>query len=129
MSTLAVEVRDSVGIFQGACTLVIAGCSDPEAMEAIACREELALASHLDLHTFRLVSACISMMKVIQGAMIGSYWHYYRMDLLSRAVTAFSPGYRAGTTIPGLKVKPSVPGHRAGTKEGPLVPVGNTNRD
>ena len=27
--------------------------------------------------------------------------HYYRMDLLSRAVTAFSPGYRAGTTIPG----------------------------
>ena len=46
------------------------------------------------------------------------------MDLLSRAVTAFSPGYRAGTTIPGLKVEPSVPGHRAGTKEGPLVPVG-----
>ena len=55
--------------------------------------------------------------------------HYYRMDLLSRAVTAFSPGYRAGTTIPGLKVEPSVPGHRAGIKEGPLVPVGNTNRD
>jgi len=55
--------------------------------------------------------------------------HYYRMDLLSWAVTAFSPGYRVGTTIPGLKVEPSVPGHRAGTKEGPLVPVGNTNRD
>jgi len=55
--------------------------------------------------------------------------HYYRMDLLSRTVMAFSPGYRAGTTIPGLKVKPSVPGHRAGTKEGPLVPVGVTNRD
>ena len=51
------------------------------------------------------------------------------LDLLSRAVTAFSPGYRAGTTIPGLKVEPSVPGHRAGIKEGPLVPVGNTNRD
>ena len=50
--------------------------------------------------------------------------HYYRMDLLSRAETAFSPDYRAGTTIPGLKVEPSVPGHRAGTKEGPLVPVG-----
>ena len=46
------------------------------------------------------------------------------MDLLSRAVTAFSPGYRVGTTIPGLKVEPSVLGHRAGTKEGPLVPVG-----
>ena len=46
------------------------------------------------------------------------------MDLLSRAVTAFSPGYRAGTTIPGLKVPPLVPGHRAWTKEGPLVPVG-----
>ena len=55
--------------------------------------------------------------------------HYYKMDLLSRAVTAFSPGYRAGTMILGLKVPPLVPGHRAGTKEGPLVPVGVTNRD
>ena len=44
------------------------------------------------------------------------------MDLLSRAVTAFSPGYRAGTTIPGLKVEPSVPGHRAGTQPGLKVP-------
>ena len=55
--------------------------------------------------------------------------HYYRMDLLSRTVTAFSPGYHAGTTIPGLKVPPLVSGHRAGTKEEPLVPVGVTNRD
>ena len=55
--------------------------------------------------------------------------HYYRMDLLSQAVTAFSPGYRAGTTIPGLKVSPLVLGHRAGTKEGSLVPVGVTNRN
>ena len=54
--------------------------------------------------------------------------HYYRMDLLSRAVTTFSPGYRAGTMIPRLKVPPLVPGHRAGAKEGPLVPVGVTNR-
>ena len=38
----------------------------------------------------------------------------------------FSPGYRARTTITKLKVEPSVPGHRAGIKEGPLVPVGNT---
>ena len=43
--------------------------------------------------------------------------HYYRMDLLSRAVIAFSPDYRAWTTIPGLKVEPSVPGHRAGNKD------------
>ena len=50
--------------------------------------------------------------------------HYYIVDLLSRAVTAFSPGYHAGTTIP-----PLVPGHRAGTKEEPLVPVGVTNQD
>ena len=56
-------------------------------------------------------------------------YHYYRMDLLSRAVTAFSPGYRTGTTIPGLKVPPLVPGHRAEAKEGHLVPVGATNRD
>jgi len=45
-------------------------------------------------------------------------YHYYRMNLLSLAVTAFSSGYRARTTIPGLKVEPSVLSHRAGTKEG-----------
>jgi len=55
--------------------------------------------------------------------------HYYRMDLLSRTVTAFSPGYRAGTMIPGLKVPPLVPGYRARTKEGPLVPIDVTNRE
>jgi len=55
--------------------------------------------------------------------------HYYRMALLSRVVKAFSPGYRAGTTIPELKVEPLIPGHQARTKEGPLVLVGVTNRD
>ena len=55
--------------------------------------------------------------------------HYYRMVLLSRAVMGFSSGYRTGTTISELKVEPSVLGHRARTKEGPLVLVGVTNRD
>ena len=70
---------------------------------------------------------------VEEGLLVPFSGHYYRMDFLSQAVTAFSPGYHAGTTIPGLKVglkvEPSVLGHRAGTKEGPLVPVGVTNRD
>ena len=63
--------------------------------------------------------------------------HYYRMALLSRVVKAFSPGYHAGTTIPELKVEPSVPGLKTETKgppaeqtwPHPLVPVGNPNRD
>ena len=55
--------------------------------------------------------------------------HCYRIVLLFRTVTVFSLSYRVGTTISGLKVEPSVPGHRARTKEGPLVLVGVTNRD
>jgi len=84
-----------------------------------------------------LIACCIYNLELINN-IVDSYLlffvyirslHYYRMDLLSRAVTAFSPGYRAGTTIPRLKVPPLVPGHRAGTKEEPLVPVGVTNQD
>ena len=49
--------------------------------------------------------------------------------LLSRSKTTCSPGWRAGTKGSGLKVPPLVPASRPGTKWGPLVPVGNTNRD
>jgi hypothetical protein len=37
---------------------VAAGQSDPEAMEAVACREGLVLASNLGLHSFRVTSDC-----------------------------------------------------------------------
>ena len=38
--------------------------SDPEAMEAVACHEGLALASDLGLHSFRVASDCVKSLLV-----------------------------------------------------------------
>jgi len=49
--------RDEDGNYLGMSVLVAAGQSlDPEAMEAVACHEGLALASDLGLHSFRVAS-------------------------------------------------------------------------
>ena len=45
--------RDGVGTFQGASVLVAHGVTDPETMEAIACREGLALTSDLAFRKVR----------------------------------------------------------------------------
>jgi hypothetical protein len=42
--------------YLGASVLLAAGQSDPEAMEAVACREGLVLGSNLGLHSFRVAS-------------------------------------------------------------------------
>lgn len=44
-ASAAAVVRDERGLFMGASALIIEGCVDPEVMEAVACREGLALAT------------------------------------------------------------------------------------
>ena len=48
--------RDEDGNYLGASVQVAAGQSDLEVMEVVACREGLALASDLGLHSFRVAS-------------------------------------------------------------------------
>jgi hypothetical protein len=60
-------VHDGGGQFLGASTLVMEGCIDPETMEAVACREGLALASDLMLQRFKLASDCESVVRSIRG--------------------------------------------------------------
>jgi ribonuclease HI len=54
----AAVARDEDGNYLGASVLVMAGQSDPETMEAVACREGLTLASDLGLYSFRVASDC-----------------------------------------------------------------------
>ena len=63
----AAVARDGMGAFQGASVLVIQGITDPESMEAIACREGLALASDLTFRKVRIASDNISVVKSIRG--------------------------------------------------------------
>jgi len=55
--------------------------------------------------------------------------HWCSKGFCSRLGNPFSPGFPTGSTNPGLKVPSFSPGLAPGTKGGPLVPVGNTNRD
>jgi hypothetical protein len=53
---MAAIARDSMGNFLGGLALVIEGMTDPEVMEALACREGMALANDLLLQKVRMAS-------------------------------------------------------------------------
>jgi ribonuclease HI len=59
----------------GASVLVTQGITDPETMEAIACREGLALASDLAIRRLRLASDNINVVRSIRGEGKGTYGH------------------------------------------------------
>ncbi|TVU19810.1 hypothetical protein EJB05_35982, partial [Eragrostis curvula] len=83
-ATAAAIVRDEAGVFQGASVLVISGLLNPETMEAVACREGLALAADLGLRRFRMASDCLSVVKTIQRSGLGAYGHVV-MEIKARA--------------------------------------------
>jgi len=66
-SVAAAIARDGAGTFQGASVLVVHGITDPETMEAIACREGLALASDLMFRKVRLASDNVSVVRSFKG--------------------------------------------------------------
>jgi ribonuclease HI len=67
--------RDSSGMFVGASVMVTEGISDPEIMEAVACRESLALASDLMLQKFRVACDNITVVRNIRDKGFGPYGH------------------------------------------------------
>ena len=72
-SAAAAIARDGAGTFQGASVLVVHGITDPETMEAIACREGLALASDLMFRKVRLASDNASVVRSFKGDGKGVY--------------------------------------------------------
>lgn len=61
------------GKFMAASTLVMEGLYNAETMEAIACREGLALASNLVVLVFRMTTDCANVMRSINGQGMGTY--------------------------------------------------------
>jgi hypothetical protein len=62
----------------GASSVVIEGMNDPETMEAMACREGVALASDIRLQCFRVALDCINVIRSIEGEGRGPYGHIVR---------------------------------------------------
>ncbi|KAK1650398.1 hypothetical protein QYE76_068203 [Lolium multiflorum] len=71
---VGVICRSDNGDFMGASTLTVSGINDPATMEAIACREAMALAKDLQLHRVTVASDCLSVINAINSeGFKGSY--------------------------------------------------------
>jgi ribonuclease HI len=65
--------HDSNGVYQGASSIVIRGVTDPFTLEAIACREALALADDLGVNRIHVASDCKVVIDDITGGTNGRY--------------------------------------------------------
>jgi hypothetical protein len=69
-SAVVAVARDETRIFLGASVLVLDGLTNPEVVETIACREDMALASDLVLQKIRVACDCINAVKSINAVKI-----------------------------------------------------------
>jgi ribonuclease HI len=65
--------RDSNGNYLGSSVLIIKGFTDPASLEAIACREALALAEDLALQRVYIASDCKNVVEVLREGTMGKY--------------------------------------------------------
>lgn len=72
---VVVVARDINGTHLGASTLLFEGLDDPETLEALACREALALASDLSLRKMILARDCVTVMKNLRSKGKGPCGH------------------------------------------------------
>jgi ribonuclease HI len=70
---VAAVCRDEAGNFLGASSLTISGISDPTVLEAMACREALALASDLQVQKATIATDCLAVVNNMNQAYAGSY--------------------------------------------------------
>ncbi|KAK1602924.1 hypothetical protein QYE76_018047 [Lolium multiflorum] len=84
---LAVVCRSAGGVFLGASALVVAGISDPATLEALACREALALAEDLNIQKMVVASDCLQVINNIHGDFRGSY------SMVTREINAKSSSF------------------------------------
>jgi ribonuclease HI len=72
---LAAVARSADETFLGASVVVVEEFTDPEVLEAMACREGLSLAADLLLARFRVASDCRNVIKSLEGEEWGVYGH------------------------------------------------------
>jgi len=77
---VAAVARDISGCYLGASTLILAGVSDPEILEALACREGLALANDLLIRRARVASDYLNAVRSIQTGGMSTYSHITRRE-------------------------------------------------
>jgi ribonuclease HI len=103
LAAVAAVARDGDGEFIGASTVTSTGISDPEIMEAMACREGLALASDLNLQHVRLASDCASAVHAIRiGVVMGRYGQLVHEIKETQSVVCVHESRRSNTDAHNL---------------------------
>ena len=77
-AAVAAVARGETGAFLGASSVVFHGMSDPETMEAMACREGMALAADILLQRFKLATDCSNVVRSLEEECMGPYGHIVR---------------------------------------------------
>jgi hypothetical protein len=85
MGSIADVVRRGDSTFMGASSVVLAGITEPETLEALACREGTAVAADLLLQRFRLASDCANVVRCLREEGMGRYGHIVQ-EIKARAV-------------------------------------------
>jgi hypothetical protein len=73
--TVAAVARSDGGAFLGASTRIFPGRTEAETLEALACREEIALAKDIDARRVRIAIDCKNVIKIIAEGTMGVYAH------------------------------------------------------
>jgi ribonuclease HI len=76
--SVAAVARSEDGVFLGAYAAVYLGKSNPEILEALACREAIALAQDINIRKVMIVSDYLSVVRSLQDGSRGIYAHIIR---------------------------------------------------
>jgi hypothetical protein len=71
----AAVARDEAGRFRGASAIIFSGRMTAETLEALACREAVALARDINVRRVRVASDCSNVVDSIQNGSLGVYAH------------------------------------------------------
>jgi ribonuclease HI len=75
---VAAIARDDEGRYMGASAVVFPGKTDPETLEALACREGVALALDIGARRVKIASDCSSVIASLRQGTMGLYAHVVR---------------------------------------------------
>ena len=85
LAAVLAVARDDAGVFVGASAFVLRDADDPETLEAMACREGLALARDIYARHVKLASDCANVIRSIQaGDSLRSYGQVIQEIIASR---------------------------------------------
>jgi ribonuclease HI len=76
--SVAAVARSELGVFMGASAIVFPGCTTAETLEAMACREAIALAKDIHARRVKVATDCQNVVRSLDEGTMGVYAHIAR---------------------------------------------------